>query len=465
MDTLKKKVLDTIQKHNMILPGDKIIIGVSGGPDSTALLYLLHDLHEELSCTLHIAHLDHALRGEESKADAEYVLEHARKFKIPITLEAINIRKMITSKESLESCARRIRYEFYERVLVSVKGDKIAQGHTRDDQAETVLMRLLRGSGSQGLGGIPPVRDKYIRPLIEISRQEVETYLEKLKITPRIDASNLSTEYERNKIRLELIPFLEKDYRQNIKQILQQTGEILRTEDEFLTKIAEDAMNRFADFLDNHTIQIHIPDFAKLHLALQRRALRLALEKLAGNLMGFDYNHITELLSLALYQSTGKMISLPKGIIAEKIYDNLILKCRQEKILGSIHYPVKLFGETFISELSMSIKITETEKIHSNYIYTEDKFQTSFDYDKIQGGLYIRNKRLGDKFQPLGMTGTKKLQDFFVDEKIPKSLRDKIPILTDEDKILWIVGYRMDDRAKITEETKKQISIKVFYKK
>lgn len=460
-----KKVLDTIQKYRMILPGEKIILGVSGGPDSTALLYLLYDLCEVLKCNLHLAHLDHKLRGEESKADAEYVEEQARKLNLPVTIEAIDVHKMLKPKESVESGARRVRYDFYERVMANSKADKVAQGHTADDQAETVLMHLLRGSGPQGLGGIPPVRDgKFIRPLIEISRSEINEYLQELKITPRQDSSNLSTEYERNKIRIELIPLLERKYNPNIKRILQQTGEIMRVEDELLTNLAQNAAESCVERLDSWSAAIIISKFKEYNMALQRRILRLVIGELARGLEGFDYDHIRDLTNIAIYGATGSSASLPREISVEKAYDRLIIRhgYQPEKPASPFDYKVKFPGETLIPKLSLIIKTTAPERIcgkYKNYQADEDRFHAAFDYDKIRGDLRLRNRRPGDRFRPLGMSGTKKLQDFFTDEKVPKLLRDSIPILTDEDDILWVVGYRMDDRFKITSTTKNRITV------
>ncbi|MDQ1328427.1 MAG: tRNA(Ile)-lysidine synthase, partial [Candidatus Poribacteria bacterium] len=241
----------------MIQPKDKIILAVSGGPDSTALLYLMYDLMDELKYSLHIIHLNHNLRGEESDADEEFVREHAKKLDLPITVESINVKSMITSKESLESGARRIRYKFYERVMSEIGANKVAQGHTADDQTETVIMRFLRGSGTKGLSGIPPIRDGiYIRPLIETTRREVEEYLQSLNINPRLDSSNISTEYERNKIRHELIPIIERNYSPNIKRILQQTADILREEEDLMTELAQRAMDECVLYRDLQSITI-----------------------------------------------------------------------------------------------------------------------------------------------------------------------------------------------------------------
>ena len=428
-----------------------------------ALLYLLHDLREELGCALYVAHLNHTLRGEESEADVEYVKEHAEKLDLAITVEILDVRKMITSKESLESGARRIRYEFYEKVMADTGADKVAQGHNSDDQAETVMMRLLRGSGAHGLGGIPPVRGSFIRPLIETSRSDIDDYLRLLQVTPRQDSSNLSAIYRRNKIRLELLPFLEREYSPNIKQILQQTGELLRTENDLLTTLTEEATAQCVQYPDARTTAIRISELGGHHLALQRRILRLIIKTLVGDLGGLDYGHIRDILELAHSGATGSIINVPRGVSAEKVYDSLILRIgRHPKITTApLDYRINVPGETVIPELSLLIRTTGPEEVRGQYRkpQTKDEFQTILDYDKIFGDLHIRNRRSGDRFRPLGMSGTKKLKDFFIDQKIPRHLRDSVPLLTNGSDILWVVGYRLDDRFKVTANTRNQITV------
>ena len=446
----------------MILPGEKIILAVSGGPDSTALLYLMYDLRDELKCSLHIAHLNHNLRGEESDADAEFVKEQAQKLGLPITVESLDVKSMI-SKESLESGARRIRYEFYEKVMSETHANKVVLGHTADDQAETVIMRFLRGSGAKGLSGIPPIRDDiYIRPLIETSRAEVEEYLQSLNIIPRWDSSNLSTEYERNKIRHELIPLLESNYSPNIKHILQQTADILREENDFLTEQIRQAMGECIHHQDSRSIDISIPDLKKHHIALQRRILRLVIESLLGDLNRYNFNHLVALMDL-IDNNTGKTISLPRGIIAERIYDKIIISLESfQQPSEPFDYIIDVPDEIEIPDLGLSVRTVLSK---SDYMaYSKDKFQKTFDYDKIKGNLHLRSRRNGDRFQPLGVSGTKKLKDFFIDEKVPRSQRDNVPILTDGNNILWIVGYQIDDRFKVTTQTKTELNVTVSIK-
>lgn len=462
METIKAKILKTIHKYSMILPNEKIILGISGGPDSLALLYLLVSLKDEIKCNLHLAHLNHKLRDKESDEDARYVIEHAKKLNLPITVETMDVRNMIRQGESLESGSRRIRYEFFERIVDEIKADKVALGHNADDQAETVLMHFLRGSGTQGLGGIPPIRDnKYIRPLIEITRTEIDEYLKDNNIIPRIDSSNQSLDYQRNKIRLELIPLLEKEYKPNLRRILCHTGQILRPEDELLNSLVMGIIEDCIIEKSSKKIILRISKISKNHIALKRRIIRWAIKTLIGDLYGYNFEHIESVIDLADNYVTGSEISLPRSICVEKSYDALIFKYREKRVHSNFEYKISLPGVFEITELGLMIKaelsyIPQINKIKS-------KLQESFDFDKITNELHIRNRLPGDRFFPLGMKGCKKLQDFFVDEKVPKYLRDSIPILTCGNDIVWVVGYRIDERFKVTENTRVQLDVSVNY--
>lgn len=462
MEKIKAKVLKTIQKYNMIIPNEKIILGVSGGPDSLALLYILVNLKEKLGCNFHIAHLNHKLRDKESDEDAEYVIKHAKMLNLPITVETFDVHNLIRQGESLESGARRIRYEFFENVINKVNADKVALGHNADDQAETVLMHLLRGSGTQGLGGIPPVRNgKYIRPLIEITRNEIDEYLKNINVIPRIDSSNQSLDYQRNKIRLELIPLLEKEYKPNIKKILWNTSQLLRSEDEVLNSLA---MDIFKDCIIEQTDRKVILQISKInqhHIALRRRIMRLAIKSLIGDLYEYDFDHIEIVLGLMDNLITGSVIKLPRNICVEKSYDALIIQYQERRIYSNFEYKIDLPGIFEIPGLGLTIKTELSYK--PSICKVKSKFQESFDFEKMTNKLYIRNRRPGDKFLPLGMGGYKKLQDFFVDEKVPKSKRDNIPILTCGNDIVWVIGYRIDERFKITENTRIQLDVSVSY--
>ena len=443
----------------MINPGERIVVGVSGGPDSLSLLYALFYLKDELDFTLHVAHLDHKFRGVDSATDASFVEEHARRLDIAFTTESIDVPNIIRiNKLSSEDGARKIRYEFYDRVAAKVGAAKVALGHNADDQAETMLMRFFRGAGSHGLSGIPKVRDgKYIRPLLSSSRSEIEKFLSELRLSPRQDLSNQKPIYLRNKIRLELLPLLEAEYNPNIKNVLCRTSEILQSESELLDKIAEENLSTCVINCHPSIIEINIDNFKKQHLAIQRRILRLCIANVAGNICYVCFERIESILNLISNGKPNCTLILPHNVEVIKSYDKLIIrKTTSDGDFTEFEYELNVPGITELPRLK-SVIVT---KVDGNFtVESQNRFQEVFDFEKIKQPLRVRNRRHGDRFQPLGMCGEKKLKDFFIDTKVPKKLRDRIPILVSDDEILWVVGYRMSDRFKITDSTRQKLAV------
>jgi len=306
---LLEKAKNTIRKYNLLDKKDRVVIGVSGGPDSVALLYLLNSLRKELKISLHIAHLDHMLRKESAK-DRRFVEGLAQKLKIPITTTRINIKEL-AKKGSQEEIARNARLGFLFKVAKDTKADKIALGHNLDDQAETVLMRILRGSGLYGLSGILPKRNiagyQIIRPLLEVRRKEIEAFLKKKKIKPCIDTSNLEEIYFRNKIRNKLIPLLEKEYNKNIKNILSNMAESIGCDYNYLLGIT----NRYAKKLKS---RINLNKFITLHPAIQRLTLRMIITRLKGDTRRITFRNIREIEDLISNRPTNSVVDLPRGI-------------------------------------------------------------------------------------------------------------------------------------------------------
>jgi len=453
-----------IAANNMIEDGETVVAAVSGGPDSLALLYALYHIREALNFTLHVAHLDHKFRGVESAKDALFVKEHAHKLGLAFTLEATDVPQLVReSKLSAETAARKARYEFYERVAAEVGASKIALGHNADDQAETVLMRLLRGSGARGLSGIPRIREgKYIRPLLSTPRSEIEGFLSGLNLSPRQDASNEQPIYLRNKIRLELLPLLESEYNPSIKKALNRTAELLRSEDDYLDRMAHKSLNDCMINRQDGLIDIDIPKLKKQDVALQRRLLRHGIASVIGNLRDIGFEHIESILPLISSRQPSRSLSLPHNLDITKSYDKLTI-CKSP--LGGIYanesvcfkYELNVPGRTRLPELKATVACDIN---FDSEINPRNRFQAMFDFDKIaQPPLQIRNRQNGDRFQPLGMRGTKKLKDFFIDEKIPRTSRDRIPILVSGDEILWVVGYRTNDKIKITPSTKRKLTV------
>ncbi|MFA4842467.1 MAG: tRNA lysidine(34) synthetase TilS [Candidatus Omnitrophota bacterium] len=303
------KVEDTIKRYRLLNKGDRVVIGVSGGPDSVALLYILHGLSKEWKLKLHIAHLDHRLRAG-SAQDRESVEALAQRLRLPITCARINI-KILAIRGSIEEAARNARLSFLFRVAKKFKADKIALGHNLDDQAETVLMRILRGTGLCGLQAIMPKRNiqrfEIIRPLIETRRSEIEAFLKRKQIKPRRDASNLDEVYLRNKIRHKLIPLLEKEYNKNIKEVLSSLAESAQLDYEYLYSLA----SLKAKQLKN---RIPLDKFLRMNPAVQRMCLRLAIKRIKGDTRRITFRHIKEIEGLIRSRPLNSIVDLPKGI-------------------------------------------------------------------------------------------------------------------------------------------------------
>lgn len=306
---LLKKIEATIRQYNLIAKKDKILIGVSGGPDSVALVYLLNGLKKKLKISLHIAHLDHMLR-EDSGKDSEYVGRLGNKLGIPVTTAQINL-KALAVHGSVEEIARNARFGFFFRAAKEIKAAKIALGHNLDDQAETVLMRILRGSGLYGLAGILPKRNiggfTLIRPLIEIRRGEIEAFLRQRRIKPRRDMTNKDEIYFRNKIRNKLLPLLEKGYNRNIKEVLSNMAENIGYDYDCLTILARRIEKRLGN-------RIYLAKFLKLHPAVQRLLLRRNISRLQGSTRRIGFQHIKEIEDLILNRPTHSIVDLPAGI-------------------------------------------------------------------------------------------------------------------------------------------------------
>jgi len=475
---LEEKVEETIKKFNMLSFDDKILVGVSGGPDSVVLLKILLSFRQKYNLSIYIAHLNHMLRGRESDEDADFVKNLAQKLDLPYEVKSCNLSEIIKKKRSnLEEIAREYRYKFFSETTEKLKINKIALGHNADDQVETFLMRLIRGSGLEGLIGIPPVRNKIIRPLIECNRKEIEEYCQIHQIEYRIDSSNKETIYFRNKIRLELLPLLSKEYNKNIKDIILHLQSMISEVSIYLQQKTELLFTEIVKVEGQERIIIDLTKFNTLALALKRRIIRKSIEVIKGNLYSINFSHNNEILKISEYQSGEKEVYLPDNLRAKKSYNQLIIYKKRisknwvDEISIPWEYNILISGKTNIKALGIDFetKIIDSVEIKPSLYFKGKKPKGEFiefiDYDKVKFPLKLRNRRIGDRFYPLKMLGEKKVKEYFMDNKIPKSHRDLIPILVDsENKIIWIVGMRMDDRVKISSTSKKILYIKMNIK-
>jgi tRNA(Ile)-lysidine synthase len=457
----EQKVLAFIKEKNLISRRERLVIAVSGGPDSVCLLHILAQLRQELGIDLHIAHLNHQLRGKDSAADARYVAGLAKKLGIPATIASRDIKSyQRTHRLSLEEAAREVRYDFLAEVATEVGASKVAVGHTADDHIETVLMHFLRGSGIKGLRGLSPVNQlkvtggtlTVIRPLLEFTREDTIAYCRAHKIKPRLDASNLSTHLLRNKVRLRLLPALRK-YNPQFNQALLRLSRTAADDLDFIEKVAR----RFMDNIvkkDENSIVITKKDFLVLPPALQRQILRFSIESLLGILKDIEAVHIEEIIG-SLEKPAGKVIGLPFYINFTIEYDKFILapasrsSCPFPTLEGEA--TLKIPGKTLFSGWSIDASVINQSSFKAK---RTDEFIAYFDLNRAGQKLTVRPRQDGDRFQPLGMAQPKKLNVFMIDARIPQAWRRRIPIVCSGNRIIWVVGYRIDERFKVRSDTK-----------
>lgn len=471
MLSFPEKIQRTLVIHKMVKPGDHLVVAVSGGPDSMALLHALVRLRSSLGLHLTVAHLDHGTRGGASAADAEFVRQAAAGLGIPVVIERRDVPgERAKIGMSFQEAARTLRLRFLESVRERVSADKVALAHTVDDQAETVLINLLRGGGPRGLGGMRPVRGNLIRPLLDCTREEAVNFLQEEGIEYRQDETNRDPRYLRNRIRLELIPQLEQEYNPQARQALHQTARILQWEEDHLNRETEDWFERLGrvEPLSRHVV-LECTALKALPPALQARLVRLALERGCGTLRRFTFGHILNVLELLEAGKSGKVVSLPGHWAAEREANCLKIYKIQEPKSGIINDDNPLSGEglalqvpgvTAVDALGVRISIEVEEGVHQG---TAKPNQALLDFDKTGASLRIRYWRPGDRFQPLGMQGTKKLKDYFKDQKIPRAERKRMTVLTTaQDHIIWIVEGRISELYRISDQTRKTLNIRVL---
>lgn len=460
MDFIKeiiKKVRHTIFRHDMINRGDRVIVAVSGGPDSVCLLDILVGFRTELVIELVVAHFNHGLRPDEDEAETKFVKSLAASLKLPFETKKAD-PSLARGVASQEERARLARYQFLEEVKEEFSAERIAVGHNLNDQAETVLIRLLRGSGPSGLSGIPPCRDeKIIRPLIEISRGEIESYLEQRGLTHVTDSSNLLTRYLRNRIRIELLPMLRK-YQPRIVELLGQTAEVMRNDETWLAAKAEEWVEGASETGNDGEIGIPLSSFKMLPDALKSRIIRHALSITGGGLRRVNLRHIKAINQMAMGEKPQAFINLPNSITVRKVYDSLLFSPAKEKRAEGFCYLFDGPGRFRLAALGRSISVEEVGKAALSEIGASP-WTAFLNADRLSYPLMIRNFRPGDKFVPFGMSGHKKLKEFFIDLKVPSKVRAQTPVLIYRDTPIWVCGLRIDDRFKVTPDTKKILKV------
>ncbi len=492
MTDVLRKVTHTIETHELFVPGDRIVVGVSGGPDSLCLLHVLLRLRETYRLRLYVAHLNHSARGAAADADAEFVAAIAAEWELPVTVEKQNVPALAQEhKLAFEEAARRARYAFLAQVAQDIGGHKIAVGHNADDQAETVLMHFLRGTGLAGLRGMLPItaitdyrllepfiqypvvsshargRPVIVRPLLTVLRAAIEAYCAKHGLAPRFDRSNLDTTFFRNRLRHELLPLLET-YNPNVRDRLCHTAAVAAADYELLAQLRERAWVETVREEREEAIVFDRAVWRALPVALQRATLRQATYRLRRTLRDVTFIHVENARQIGLQGETGARATLPMGLALVVGYDTLTVGDAgdagpppDEPLLWNAEpLPVQMPGATPLpqSEWTLQAETRSAEQWDAAQIEANaDPWTAYLDADALAGPLALRPRRRGERFCPQGMEGhSVKVSALMINLKIPQAWRDHTPLLVAEgDEIVWVCGRRVGGKFTVGHETRR----------
>jgi tRNA(Ile)-lysidine synthase len=458
-ERLKQEITD----RRLIGKQDKILVGVSGGPDSLALLHALHRLSAEEDFSVMAVHVNHQLRGEESEADACFVQEFCRNRAIPCEVVRVDVAgKRRQQGGNKQAIARQLRYDAFARVARKRNATKLALAHHADDQLETVIMRLIRGTGVSGLAGMEWKRRWHgivlIRPLLGLTRADIELYCREQELHPRMDSSNLSNAYTRNRLRHELVPLLQS-FNPKVVEAVLRLSELIREEEKVWEKLTKEAADQVLLGRENGQFLLDVSSFLHLPVALQRRVVKLILSYLWDNgTHEVTLDSVEQVRNLAHMRSPSAVIHLPGGILAQREYEKLILKVHSstnEQAPQTLSEPIPLSipGVTSLPGLLGKIEVLETnEPIHRMRM---GQSSVVFDREKLKGPIYVRFRRPGDKMNPWGMIGRKKVKSLMMEAKVPKRIRDQYPLVVTGDEIIWIPGVKRSAAAPVTRDTRR----------
>ncbi len=478
-----------ISESGVLLRKDRVVVGVSGGPDSLCLLHVLTQLRPQLELTLYAAHLNHRLRGTESDADEEHVRQMAADWGVPITVSAADVATMAAHRRiGVEEAARQARYRFLGQVATQVAAEKVAVGHSADDQAETVLMHLLRGSGLSGLRGmlpaapypLPPFALILIRPLLEVPRSAIEAYCREHGLQPRVDRSNLDQTLLRNRLRHQVLPALER-VSPGVSRRLCQLAQLVAADLIVLDRVLEETWKEIVRDESDTVVELDLVAWRGLPLGLRRSTLRRCISRLRGVLEGLSFRHIENARVVAEREDTGARATLPGHLELVVSYNRLIVtaapgvppRAAEYLTLGDrLPVPLTIPGCTALPATSWKVfarLLPANPETRAAAYANQDRWSAFMDADRTGSDIVLRPRIHGERFQPLGMEGrSSSVSDFMINSRIPADMRERMPILSvraeppdemEAGQIVWIVGWRLDERVKVTEQTRRILVI------
>ncbi len=458
MRNIVTSVEESCRDYRLVEKGDKILVAFSGGPDSTALLNILNRLSKRMGFTLCACHINHNIRPKAIGKEIAFCLETCAQMKVPLTVVDADVPRFSQErKKSLEEAGREFRYFALARMAENERCNKIALGHHRDDIIETILFRLFRGTGPGGMWPIKPKFSKLIRPLFEISRIEIEQWLKRHKIDYMLDLSNMKENFSRNYIRRKIIPLIEAGFGTKFKSGIIKFAKITAEENKYLAEIAIKKFQSISKRTPGGKIVIDLDRLAAYDLWLRRRIIRLSLQILTGHPGAGSFEEVERIESMI----NGNLMSvnLQGGISVVRDRDSLLLAGKKCRFLErSLTFGRKLLLPEINSKLICRV-VLRSENIFG---LQKRGHKVSMDYDKIDPPLYVRGIHSGDRFDPLGMRGNKKIGDFLTDRKVSRYIRDEIPLVFDQRGIIWLVGYQIAERCKIDRNTRNVLEIELL---
>lgn len=475
-DVLLKKIADWADRKQALLPGTAVVAGISGGADSVCLLHVMLGLSRLRSFSIFAVHLNHMLRGSESDGDESFVRGLCDQWQVPLQVFRGDVRSFAEEKGcSVEEAGRILRYDHFRRVMQETGAQVATVAHHRDDQAETVFFHLLRGSGLEGLCGMDDVSQWILRPLLETGRDEIQAYIARNGLVFRTDSSNHDNSYARNVIRNELFPLIQQKTGFPVTASLLRTARLLRADRDYLQQMAAIQYHQLIISKEDNTVALRRKNLCGLHPAMAGRCIRMAWEEVTGSTAGLEEKHVAAILDLSFRKASGLTLQLPKGVCAAIDYEKLLLNSsyREPK---SIPFQVLLKAPGLVELPERGILIYtalyDREEYEKTFGKLEKPKETSlhqiFDYGKINKGINIaiasvaiRSRRNGDIFYPYRSPGSKKLKEYFIDEKIPRGKRENIPLLAVDNNIIWVMGFRTSEKYKADDASEVILSVRV----